>query len=68
VLVAVPREEDVKFTGLCAGRGVPALRIGVTDAESGMVEVQDVFRIPVPELRAVHRGTLPERLGPVVGG
>ena len=33
VLVAVPREEDVKFAGLCAGRRVPALRLGVTDAD-----------------------------------
>ncbi len=31
MLVAVPREDDVKFVGLCEGRGVPALRIGVTD-------------------------------------
>ena len=30
VLVAVPREEDVKFTRLCEGRGYPVLRIGVT--------------------------------------
>ena len=27
-----PREEDVKFTRLCEGRGYPVLRIGVTDA------------------------------------
>ncbi|MDQ1530850.1 MAG: phosphoribosylformylglycinamidine synthase subunit PurL [Microbacteriaceae bacterium] len=67
-LVAVPREEDVKFAGLCAGRRVPALRIGVTDAESGMLEVQDRFRIPLEELRAVRRAPLPAALGPVVGG
>ena len=66
-LVAVPREEDVKFAGLCAGRRVPALRIGVTDAESGMLEVQDRFRIRLEELRAVHRAPLPAALGPVVG-
>jgi phosphoribosylformylglycinamidine synthase len=68
VLVAVPREEDVKFRGLCAGRRVPALRIGVTDAESGTLEVQDRFTIPIEELRATHEGTLPARLGPRVGG
>ncbi len=33
VLVAVPREEDVKFTRLCEGRGYPVLRVGVTDSE-----------------------------------
>jgi phosphoribosylformylglycinamidine synthase subunit PurL len=64
VLVAVPREEDVKFAGLCAGRRVPALRLGVTDAASGMLEVQDCYTVPIEELRAVHRGTLPAVLGP----
>jgi phosphoribosylformylglycinamidine synthase len=64
VLVAVPREEDVKFRGLCDGRRVPALRLGVTDAASGMLEVQDAYTIPVDELRAVHRATLPAVLGP----
>ncbi len=67
-VVAVPREEDVKFVGLCAGRRVPALRIGVTDAESGALEVQDRFTVPLAELRAAHRGTLQMHLGPVVGG
>jgi phosphoribosylformylglycinamidine synthase subunit PurL len=66
VLVAVPREEDVKFVGLCAGRRVPALRIGVTDGESGVLEVQDRFTLPVEELRTAHEGTLPARLGPRV--
>ncbi len=32
VIVTVPREDDVKFRGLCEGRGYPVLRIGVTDA------------------------------------
>jgi len=31
VIVSVPREDDVKFRGLCEGRGYPVLRIGVTD-------------------------------------
>ena len=35
VIVTVPREDDVKFRGLCEGRGYPVLRIGVTDAASG---------------------------------
>ena len=63
VLVAVPREEDVKFRGLCDGRRVPALRLGVTDAASGMLEVQDAYSIAIDELRAVHRATLPAVLG-----
>ena len=46
VIVSVPREDDVKFRGLCEGRGYPVLRIGVTDAEVGtqpVLEVQDLF-------------------------
>lgn len=69
VIVSVPREDDVKFRGLCEGRGVPLLRIGVTDAEVGtqpVLEVQDVFTIGVEELRGVHRSTLPEHFGPTV--
>ena len=66
-LVAVPREEDVKFVGLCAGRRVPALRLGVTDTTSGTLEVQDRYTVTIDELRAAHEGTLPARLGPRVG-
>jgi phosphoribosylformylglycinamidine synthase len=68
VLVAVPREDDVKFRGLCDGRGFPVLRVGVTDAESGVLEVQGQFTVPLDELRGAHRGTLPTHFGPVVGG
>src|SRR5690606_22675086 len=50
VLVSVPREDDVRFRGLCEGRGYPVLRIGVTDvspAGEDELEVQGLFRIPV---------------------
>ncbi|HWU46401.1 MAG TPA: phosphoribosylformylglycinamidine synthase subunit PurL [Humibacter sp.] len=70
VLVSVPREDDVKFRGLCEGRGYPVLRIGVTDAAVGtqsVLEVQDVFTVGLEELRAGHRATLPEHFGAVVG-
>lgn len=30
-IVAVPRSEEVRFTDLCTARGVPVLRLGVTD-------------------------------------
>jgi phosphoribosylformylglycinamidine synthase II len=66
VLVAVPREEDVKFTRLCEGRGFPVLRIGVTDVE-GALEVQGAFEVPLEELRDASRGTLASHFGPVVG-
>jgi phosphoribosylformylglycinamidine synthase II len=68
-IVSVPREDDVRFVGLCEGRGVPVLRIGVTDSSGGVasLEVQDQFTITLDELRSTHRGTLPEHFGPVVG-
>ena len=66
VIVSVPREDDVKFQGLCEGRGYPVLRIGVTD-NSGEFEVQDLFTVTLDELRGVHRATLAERFGAVVG-
>ena len=62
MLVSVPREDDVRFRGLCQGRGYPVLRIGVTDA-SGELEVQDQFTVTLDELRATHRATLPAHFG-----
>ncbi|MHB1171019.1 MAG: phosphoribosylformylglycinamidine synthase subunit PurL [Lacisediminihabitans sp.] len=78
VIVSVPREDDVKFAGLCEGRGYPVLRIGVTDARGDSaesdataarpaLEIQDYFTLPLDELRSTHRGTLAEHFGPVVG-
>ncbi|TFD77304.1 phosphoribosylformylglycinamidine synthase subunit PurL [Cryobacterium sp. Sr8] len=61
VIVSVPREDDVKFLGLCEGRGYPVLRIGVTDASAPVLEVQDYFTVPLAEMQARHRGTLPSR-------
>jgi len=60
VLVAVPREEDVKFTRLCEGRGYPVLRVGVTDSEPSL-EVQGLFELPLDELRGVNAAPLRER-------
>jgi phosphoribosylformylglycinamidine synthase len=65
-IVSVPREDDVRFMGLCEGRGVPVLRVGVTDA-GGALELQDRFTLTLDELRGAHRGTLQEHFGPVVG-
>ena len=70
VIVSVPREEDVKFRGLCEGRGYPVLRIGVTDpaavGDEPALEVQDVFTLTVPELRAISQATLPDAFGAVI--
>jgi phosphoribosylformylglycinamidine synthase len=67
-IVSVAREDDVKFRGLCEGRDVPVLRVGVTDKRSGELEVQGLFSVEINDLRAIHRGTLPAYFGPVVGG
>jgi len=67
-LVSVAREDDVKFRGLCDGRHVPVLRVGVTDKRSGELEVQGLFSIEIDQLRSIHRGTLPAHFGSVVGG
>jgi phosphoribosylformylglycinamidine synthase len=70
VIVAVPREEDVKFIRLCEGRGYPVLRIGVTDAggpDGAAVEAQGAFTIPLDELRSGFRAPMTDAFGPVVG-
>ena len=67
VLVSVPREDDVKFRGLCDGRGYPVARIGVTDAVSGSLEIQGLFEVSIDELRAANRAPLAAAFGPVVG-
>ncbi len=68
VLVSVAREDDVKFRGLCEGRDVPVLRVGVTDSEVDGLEIQDRFTLSLAELRHAHRDTLPARFGPLVAG
>ena len=67
VIVSVPREDDVKFQGLCEGRGYPVLRIGVTDAAAPVLEVQDLFTVSLDELRTTHRSTMSDRFGAVIG-
>ncbi|POX68261.1 phosphoribosylformylglycinamidine synthase subunit PurL [Microbacterium sp. Ru50] len=69
VIVSVPREEDVKFRGLCEGRDYPVIRIGVTDAAEGVesvLDIQGLFSVPVAEIRATSRATLPSAFGDIV--
>ena len=66
VVVSVPREDDVRFRGLCEGRGYPVLRIGVTDGASDSLEIQDVFTVPLEELRRTHRAILPDHFGATI--
>ncbi|MBW9109645.1 phosphoribosylformylglycinamidine synthase subunit PurL [Microbacterium ureisolvens] len=70
VIVSVPREDDVKFRGLCEGRGYPVLRIGVTDSaadgDEPALEVQGLFTVPLAELRELSTSTLPDAFGPII--
>jgi phosphoribosylformylglycinamidine synthase len=62
VLVSVGREDDVKFIGLCEARGIPVLRIGVTQQEPEL-ELQEVVTFNLDELRAAWAGTIPTLFG-----
>ncbi|GAA1269276.1 phosphoribosylformylglycinamidine synthase subunit PurL [Saccharothrix xinjiangensis] len=59
VLVAVPRTEELRFTDMCAARGLPWRKVGVVDPESGALEVQGLGSLPLAELREAWEGTLP---------
>lgn len=63
VIVTVGREDDVKFQGLCEARGVPVLRIGVTDKESESLNIQGIAEIALNNVRAGWAKTLPELFG-----
>ncbi|NLU82342.1 phosphoribosylformylglycinamidine synthase subunit PurL [Rhodococcus sp. HNM0569] len=63
VLVAVPRTEETRFTGMCSARGLPCVRIGVADEGSDSVEIQGQFSVTLDELRKAHEGTLPTLFG-----
>lgn len=62
-LVAVPRSEEVRFVDSCFARGVPHLRLGMTDdAEVGEgpgLVVDGVGEFPLVSLRATSDATLP---------
>ena len=62
VIVSVGREDDVKFQALCEARGVPVLRIGVTD-KSGKIEFQDLQDFDLNEVRTAWTKTLPQLFG-----
>ncbi|MHA7154593.1 phosphoribosylformylglycinamidine synthase subunit PurL [Arthrobacter sp. TMN-50] len=58
-VVSVARSEEVRFNDMCTARNYPHLRIGVVDVESGALDVQGHFALPLDELRAAHEWTLP---------
>jgi phosphoribosylformylglycinamidine synthase II len=59
-IVAVPPSEQVRFTDLCASRGLAHAVIGAVEQEARTVEVQGQFILPLDELRTAHTSTLPE--------
>ena len=63
VIVSIGREDDVKFQGLCEARGVPVLRIGVTDKESESLDIKDVATLKLNQIREGWAKALPELFG-----
>jgi phosphoribosylformylglycinamidine synthase subunit PurL len=63
VIVSIGREDDVKFQGLCEARGVPVLRIGVTDSESESLDIKDVATLELNQIREGWAKALPELFG-----
>ena len=59
VIVTVGREDDVKFQSLCEARGVPVLRIGVTELPSNAIDIKDLATLNLDDIRAGWAGTLP---------
>ena len=56
----MPPSQEARFTARCTACGVPYLRIGaVADAAEPALVVQDLFALPLAELREVHEATLP---------
>ena len=73
-IVVVPRSEEMRFTAMCAARGLPAHRIGAVDsglgADSGhpgeqVLQVGDVV-LTLDELRDAHESTFPSYFGPAL--
>jgi phosphoribosylformylglycinamidine synthase len=62
-IVTVPRSEEGRFTALCITRGLPHNRTGVVDSLSTALEIEDQFRISLPELQQAWSATLPRLFG-----
>ena len=60
-VVVVRPGAEAEFAALCAARGVPAAVLGVTGGAS--LEATGCFAIPLDELAAAHRATLPALFG-----
>ena len=74
-IVVVPRSEEMRFTAMCAARGMPAYRIGAVDSGLGtdagypgeqVLEFTGQFAIPLAALREAHEATFPRLFGPAL--
>jgi phosphoribosylformylglycinamidine synthase len=71
VLVAVPRTEELRFTEMCTMRRQPWVKVGVVDAdnpEGQFLDIQDVAKLSLENLRKAWQGTLPAIFGPTIVG
>jgi len=75
-VVVVARSEEMRFTDMCAARGMPATRIGVVDSGLGaelgftgsgdagqVVDLSGQFTVSLAQLREAYEGTLPDLFG-----
>jgi len=68
-VVVVPRSEELRFSEMCAARGVPAHRVGVVDSGLGpdagypqgtqVLQFGDYFTVTLDEVREAHTRTIP---------
>jgi phosphoribosylformylglycinamidine synthase len=67
-VVVIPRSEELRFTEMCAARGLPAHRVGVVDSGLGadagqpgeqVIVMGEYFTVPLTQLRETHQATLP---------
>ncbi len=67
-VVVIPRSEELRFTEMCAARGLPAYRVGVVDSGLGadaghpgeqVIVMGELFTFTINQLRQVHEATLP---------
>lgn len=74
-VVVVPRSEELRFTEMCAARRMPAARIGVVDSGLGadagyagqqVLQIGDLFSVPLGEIREAHEATFPKYFGPAL--
>ncbi|MDP4803884.1 MAG: AIR synthase related protein, partial [Candidatus Nanopelagicales bacterium] len=72
-IVVIPRSEEMRFTEMCAARGLPAFRVGVVDSGLGadagfdattqVLQFGDLFAVRIEEIRALHESVLPALFG-----